>query len=82
MPIHTHGVSAYSDDLADVPTPSPTMVLGRAQGGAVPYRLNSNTNMNVSAFSIAGSSSPHNNAMPYLVVNFIIALQGVYPPRS
>ena len=29
-----------------------------------------------------GNSQPHNNMPPYLVVNFIIALQGIYPPRS
>ena len=29
----------------------------------------------------AGSSQPHNNLPPYLVVNFIIALQGIFPPR-
>jgi microcystin-dependent protein len=30
----------------------------------------------------AGSSFPHNNMMPYLTVTFIIALQGVFPPRT
>jgi microcystin-dependent protein len=29
----------------------------------------------------AGGSLPHNNMMPYLVVNFCIALQGVFPAR-
>ena len=29
-----------------------------------------------------GSGQPHNNLMPYLVVNFCIALQGVFPPRG
>ena len=31
---------------------------------------------------IAGSSLPHNNVMPTLVVNFCIAMQGVFPPRG
>jgi microcystin-dependent protein len=31
---------------------------------------------------IAGGSLPHNNMMPYLTVTFIIALQGVFPPRG
>lgn len=30
----------------------------------------------------SGSSQPHNNMPPYLVLNFIIALQGIYPSRS
>jgi microcystin-dependent protein len=32
--------------------------------------------------SIAGGSQPHNNLMPYLTLNFCIALQGVFPPRT
>jgi microcystin-dependent protein len=30
----------------------------------------------------AGSGQPHNNLSPYLVLNFVIALQGVFPSRS
>ncbi|MFZ0008267.1 MAG: tail fiber protein [Steroidobacteraceae bacterium] len=30
----------------------------------------------------AGSSSPHNNLMPYLALTYIIAVQGIYPSRS
>jgi len=30
----------------------------------------------------AGGNQPHNNLMPYLTLNFCIALQGIYPPRS
>jgi microcystin-dependent protein len=37
--------------------------------------------MNVAAIGLAGGSLPHNNLMPYLVLNFCIALQGVYPAR-
>lgn len=33
------------------------------------------------ALTPAGGSLPHNNLMPYLVVNFCIAMQGVFPPR-
>ncbi len=29
-----------------------------------------------------GGSSPHNNMPPYLTLNFLIALQGVFPARS
>lgn len=40
------------------------------------------TAMHPAALSVAGSSSPHNNMQPYLCLNFIIALQGIFPPRS
>jgi|SRR5579885_2887545 len=34
------------------------------------------------ALAVAGGSQPHNNMMPFLTLNFCIALQGIYPPRS
>jgi microcystin-dependent protein len=34
------------------------------------------------AIGIAGGNQPHNNMSPYLTLNFIIALQGVFPPRG
>jgi microcystin-dependent protein len=34
------------------------------------------------ALSYSGGSLPHNNMQPYLTLNFCIALQGVFPPRS
>ncbi|HEY1604437.1 MAG TPA: tail fiber protein [Allosphingosinicella sp.] len=40
------------------------------------------TMLNPVALSVAGGSQPHNNMMPYLTLNFCIALQGVFPPRS
>ncbi len=39
------------------------------------------TQMAPQALSPAGSNLPHNNMMPYLTLNFNIALQGVFPPR-
>jgi len=29
-----------------------------------------------------GGSQPHENLQPYLVVNFIIAVEGIYPSRN
>jgi len=34
------------------------------------------------AIAPAGGSQPHNNMMPYLTLNFCIALQGIFPARS
>jgi microcystin-dependent protein len=38
--------------------------------------------VNPNSLSITGSSLPHNNLQPYLVLNFCIALQGIFPPRN
>ena len=34
------------------------------------------------AVTNVGGSQPHNNMMPYLTLNFIIALQGIFPSRN
>jgi len=38
--------------------------------------------MSPTAISTAGGSQPHNNLQPFLTINFIIAMQGIYPSRS
>ena len=38
--------------------------------------------MSAAATSSAGGGQPHENRQPYLVLNYIIALQGVFPARS
>jgi microcystin-dependent protein len=37
--------------------------------------------MNPQALQLTGGNQPHNNLMPYQVVNFCIALQGIFPQR-
>jgi microcystin-dependent protein len=49
------------------------------------YQSNATQNLvalNDQAVTPAGGDQPHNNMQPYLTVNFIIALQGVFPPRT
>jgi len=83
MPVHTHTARAYTGDPADTRLPSPTVTLGSPSVG---FLYNPSTaqqaTMNPQALSLAGGSQPHNNMMPYLVLTFIIALQGVFPARS
>jgi len=42
----------------------------------------SNCTLSPSSTSIAGQGQAHNNMQPYLCVNFIIALEGIYPSRN
>jgi microcystin-dependent protein len=43
-----------------------------------------NANVDLSPLTVApsGGGQPHNNMQPYLTLNFCIALQGVFPPRT
>ncbi len=83
MPAHNHQVSA---DLlsVDISTTSPSNAI---LGNATPAQLYSNTptpnaQMSFQMVGPAGGSLPHNNMQPSLTLNYCIALQGVYPPRS
>ena len=40
------------------------------------------TTLSPQAVANAGSGTPHPNMQPYLVLNFVIALQGLFPPRN
>jgi len=40
------------------------------------------TTLNPQSLSPAGSSQPHDNMQPFLTLNFIIALLGIFPPRN
>jgi len=79
IPSHTHGAFAKTS-LGNSQTPA-----GQTWAGSNTAKQYVNTAPNApmafSALSIAGASLPHNNMPPYLVVNFIIAMQGVFPAR-
>lgn len=83
MPAHNHAIRADAADPADVQAPSPAVVLARSQGGSA-YQTSTAglVSMAATALGPVGGSLPHNNMMPYLTLNFCIALQGVFPPRS
>ncbi|HEX7285220.1 MAG TPA: tail fiber protein [Candidatus Angelobacter sp.] len=85
MPAHTHTAQA---DAGGGGNAAPTSNSWGASGGrgrpAAPYAPSSNSNvaMSPAGTPIAGISSPHNNMQPYLGLTFIIALQGIFPPRT
>ncbi len=83
MPSHAHGAQGYSGAGGQGPA-SNTTWSDANQRGISAYTASSgqNTPMSPLALSINGGSQPHNNLMPYLVLNFCIALQGIYPPRT
>jgi microcystin-dependent protein len=83
IPAHTHIPSA---SLAAT-TPSPNGAVwanpgGRPAPNAFATPIGTAQIMNAQATAATGGSQPHNNLMPYQTLNFCIALQGVFPPRS
>lgn len=79
MPLHNHIANARTS-LGNSQTPAGQTWAGssivRQYVNTVP-----NTAMSPLALAVAGGSLPHNNMAPFLVVTFIIALQGIFPPR-
>lgn len=84
LPSHSHVAKASGNPGAtNVPTGGVWAATGGPRGGIPMYTTASAPAvMNVGALTPQGQSTPHNNMQPYLTLNFIIALQGVYPTRS
>ncbi|MCW2796406.1 tail fiber protein [Nocardioides sp.] len=84
MPAHRHPPQAVSGPGS---TNSPAGAVwaqahqGRA-GDQIYATAGTTTNMALTALGPTGTGQPHNNMPPFLVVNFIIALQGIYPQRG
>lgn len=78
MPVHSHNVLTTNEDGNNI-QPSGRYI---GRGNAMftpPAALGTLASQTVAP---AGGGLPHNNLQPYLTLNFCIALQGVFPPRS
>lgn len=80
IPAHSHGFRA-SIQPADMPVPGGNM-LARPLAGFNYAGASNYINMSYDMLSPSGGDQAHNNLQPYLVLNFCIALQGVFPPRG
>lgn len=81
MPSHTHTVQPAGFP-ASAAVASEGASIARSGGGSAYAPVDSNATLFApQAAQIAGAGQPHNNMMPYLALNFIIALRGVFPSR-
>jgi microcystin-dependent protein len=89
MPAHSHFLNA---DTSDGTTSSPSAnVIANGNwndgtgntGGLQTYTTTAQNVLTLFGdLTPVGGSQPHSNVQPYLTVNFCIALQGIFPPRS
>lgn len=80
MPSHTHILTATNSEGA-----------GRSPAGGIPANGDKGVNVYGAATNLVtlgtstaatGGSQPHSNIQPVLAVNFLIALEGDFPPRN
>jgi len=92
LPQHLHFASAKAATATlvggNVPAATKSLAQGLAAATGMPAVNMYSTDltglqaMNPTSLSNVGGSQPHTNMMPYLVLSFIIALQGVFPSQN
>jgi microcystin-dependent protein len=86
--LNTAQIPAHNHDLRGSPNPASAITpAGNLPGTTSRTRLYSpssasNVDMNTDAISEVGSNQPHENRQPYLGLNYIICLYGIFPPRN
>ena len=79
IPPHKHLINAGSPASTGVASSS---VVPASSGSAVFHGPTDLQAMSANELAVGGGGAAHENRQPFLVVNFIIALQGVFPARS
>jgi microcystin-dependent protein len=85
MPAHNHPVRAKAD-VANTANPTGnSLSVGQGPNSST-INLYSNAapdvSLNAASEGIIGGSQPHNNMQPYLGMNYIICLFGIFPSRN
>ena len=78
LPPHNHTV--YASTTAS--TKNPTNNVPAMTGAGSSYSEMRNTTMNAGMVTGGGSGQPHDILQPYLCMNFVIALEGIFPSRT
>lgn len=80
MPAHNHGMLA-ANFPGDANSPTGNALARSTEGSIYSTATTPATTLWPYALAETGMNSAHNNLQPYLTINFIIALQGVFPQR-
>jgi microcystin-dependent protein len=82
IPAHPHPLLG-TGDIATTNAPQNNVVATSTGGTVFPYGTDQpTTTLHPSSIGPVGGSQPHTNFQPYLCVNFIISLYGIFPPPS
>lgn len=80
MPVHTHPVGVNSGNANTTIAGGNTLAVATGTVGAI-YGNTPNATMPANAIGFQGNTQPHDNRQPYLGLNYVIALQGIFPQR-
>ena len=84
IPSHSHTVQINTDSTVATSDNPKNMIPARNAAATPQYGENTNSTMNsnvVSAGNTGGSQS-HPNMQPFITINYIICIEGLYPPRN
>ncbi|MEZ5455697.1 MAG: tail fiber protein [Lysobacteraceae bacterium] len=81
IPSHSHAQRAAIDP-GDLFAPANNALATSVGAAMYQPTVTQLVNMSDQSLAPAGGDQPHNNMQPYLTVNFCIAMQGVFPPRT
>lgn len=81
IPGHNHTMSFNSNVIGKSNLPEGKVFAKSGIPDASVYSTNQ-PNKQGGELAPVGGDQPHNNMQPYLVMNFLIALQGIFPPRT
>lgn len=81
LPSHSHTVNA-TDTIGNLREPSSSTYLARGRSGTPYSDTSGDTAMAPGVIGSTGGGQSHNNLQPYIALNYIIALQGLFPSRS
>jgi microcystin-dependent protein len=80
MPAHSHLIA--TNDSSESENTSSGHYLGGGGRMAIYAKTPGGTTLAPNAASNSGGSQPHDNMQPFLGMNWIIAIEGIYPSRS
>ena len=84
LPSHNHSVHVNDNITGSVPSANGAFLSSKTESAEKTSAsgLSSDAILNPNSIAITGGSQPHENMQPYLGMNYIICMEGIYPSRN